>query len=811
MRVAPVSQANRRSFLYRAIQLAALPSFLAACGGGGSDHTDDADAASSGSAATAKMSGQVVLPAGLSLAGTRVGHLLGDEAVASSGAFVISFVPNSAALTQVRDASGNLLLFGFLRAGQTQLSVRSTAEALVFRSLGLWALAPAVRMAALSLFPSENLTTVETAIAAVIAAHGSTWMEFAASSGVGTAVLAKVAAMAAGPMSAQARRGAQGMIVEPTERVSGLIAEGDGIGACKLTNDFRRRALVVHTETRAKLEGAPDEFDLAPNLIETEMDPTHGLSSPLEFIADLFSGSSHYTPVSVNLATPIYPPNAIYTRYEIYAIGPGLPSAKWVSLPPSIQSDGLLLIFKSVVVDFALPFIASVMVPFNDDALDDWKQRTEINDVVKDLVNLLVAIPDLVTKVLAGDFKGCCEGAVKYILATDSLQIACLHTLTLAFQKKFGPSFVIDPNTGRTVTFESYIYDFWEKFDKVLDVGEFAFTLFDTAVQACDIVSSSMVEHWDLTVTKAKVTLNPAEFFIEKNGLFSGITAVSVDGGEVAGKVFGYTWKCSSGHLSTGDKYGSFIDSTTLNSVAYDAAGVAAGTVDQIDVKVFLSGFGKDDPVGSAKTKVYVTGVTVTPTEKKLKANESVTLTAQTVGMRPLAAGETVTYRWTMTNTVGALTAGDTPTATFRADATREGIATVTVEASLGGKRIGTAQCSLTVGTKLVVAGRLYEDHWKDASGCHTGMHIAIPKIAGATSYDVFVSGMRGPVFGTEYHWFCYVYPGGATSPEWVSMGNELVTGIGGGNGGGDECVAAPDQRWAAWYEGSTVQVTVTL
>jgi hypothetical protein len=70
---------------------------------------------------------------------------------------------------------------------------------------------------------------------------------------------------------------------------------------------------------------------------------------------------------------------------------------------------------------------------------------------------------------------------------------------------------------------------------------------------------------------------------------------------------------------------------------------------------------------------------------------------------------------------------------------------------------------------------------------------------------------MRGPVFGTEYTWDFSVFPNGTVSSGWTPAGNEYTTGIGGGNGGGSECVNVPDQRWAAWYEGSTVSVTVTL
>ncbi len=808
---------DRRNFLYRAIRLAAVPAFpalLSACGGGGSDHDN-----ASGEAPGVTLDGQVVLPARLSLAGASVSLALGQAAVSASGAFQVPFTDGGICFSQVRDAAGNYLVFGFLRAEQTMLSTRSTAEALIYRALGLWAHAPRVRVAALTLLRTEDLASVEAAVVSAIAASGATWASSATVS-VGTAVKAKVATMiGAPPAAAAARRSVQGMIVSPTERVSGLILEGDGIGACTVTNQFRRRSLLVHTETFAKLESG-GEFALPEHLVRTEMSPLDGLSSPLQAVADLwFERKSLYTPVTVSLATPRFPDTAVYTRYRVYGIGPGVSPGTWADLPESIKTEGILLILKSVVLDFVLPLIASVMVPMADEQIDDLVQSTEANDVLKDLVNYFAQVPSLVSLLLAGDFSGCCKAVLDFIRNTDSLQIALFSLISGFLVQKFGPT-VTDPIKKIPVDINKAIYEGWSMIDGILDVGEAGFTLFDSAVQALDIGSSRRAESWDVTVTKAKVSLTPTEFFVEKNTLFSGITAVSVDASQVEGKVFGYRWKCSAGHLSDGSKYGTTIDSTTINSVAYDAVDVPAGTVDQIDVNVFLSGLGSDDPVGSAKSKVYVTGVTVTPAEKKkLKANESVTLTAATVGMRPLVAGETIVYKWTLGGTPGTLTATDTATATFKADATKEGLAVVTVEAFLGDRRIGRAQSNLTVGDKLIVAGRVFEDHWKDASGCHSGMYIAFPKVPGAKNYDVFVTGMRGPVFGAEYHWFVYAGATGAVGPfPWTDQGSEILGGsprgyaiLGGGNGGGDACVAEVDGRWASWYAGSTVQVTATL
>lgn len=812
----PSRALDRRGFLYRAIQLAAATQLLSACGGGGSDDEESSSALPAG---VSMMDGQVVLPASFSVAGARVANLLADGTVSATGAFQLPVITDGIGLSQVRDASGNLLAFGFLRAEQPTLSARSTAEALVYRGLGLWAQAPRIRVAALSLLRSEDLGAVEAAVVAAMTAGGAAWAS-SAKVGLGNAVKAKVAAMiGTPPAAAKADVRLRGMIVTPTERVSGLILEGDGIGACTVTNYFRRRALLLHSETAAKLESGP-EYAVSEKLIATKMEPIDGLSSPVQAIADLFfERKSLYTPVTVSLETPRYPPTAVYSKYRVYGIGAGSAVGDWYKMPQEAREQGLVVIFTSVVLDFVVPLLASVVIFVKADDIDEILKLAQASDALKDVIIGLSKLPELVELLLAGRFSELLQKTADFIRGTDSLSLALFAAVAAVVEKFYG-NFIVDPKTGlpkRAVGF--YLEEAWSSIDKFFDTGEFALTLFDSAVQALDIGSSFLAETWEVTVTKAKVSLSPLAFFVEKNATFTDITATVQNQGEVEGRVFGYRWKCKSGRLYAGGKYGNVIDSTTYNVVGYDALDVAAGSLDQIDVEVFISGF-TDEPVGSAKAKVYVTGVTVTPEEKKkLKANESVTLTAATVGMRPLVAGETVVYKWALGGTPGTLTATDTATATFKADATKEGLAVVTVEAFLGERRIGRAQSNLTVGDKLIVAGRVFEDSWKDASGCHTGMYIAFPKVPGAKSYDVLVSGMRGPVFGTSNRWSVVV---GATGVPlnfpWTAQGSEILGGtprgnaiLGGGNTGDPSCTPAPDQRWAAWYQGSTVEVTVSL
>ena len=675
----------RRTFLGLALSVP-----LAGCGGGWQLGFGPVRGGSgpTGASALSTLVGRIELPVGLSLAGARVTHLLGEGEVTPEGAFPITVVTGAAQLSLVRDRAGNLMLMGFLREGQPALSTRSTAEALLFLALGLFAHAPRVQARALEQLQSLDLAAIESAIKAAIATHGATWLK-TPSTAVGAAVKARVRAL---------QGTGRGMIVTPADRVSGVIVEGDGIGACKITNFFRRRSyLYVTPVSRKSADGV--ESALPESLTRTEISPTNGTTTLIGTLTDLVVGNDIYQPVSTTVPTPRTPADALWTKYKLYGVGPGVRPGELLNLPPVVAEGWREVFFKSLVFDFVIPFLATVVVPLKADQFEDFAKQLEAGDVLKDLINILVATPGLWAKAREGDFTGACKDALFQILGTDTLQIACLSAFVKVLEAKFGPKYT-DPRTGKQGFFDSYIAETWRSIDEVLDLADLAFTTFDTAVQALDIASSRLAETWEVSVTKAKVGLSPQEILVEKSALFSGIKASLVGVEAVEGKVFGYSWKCGKGKLSDGSKYAQVIESTSKDSVAYDAVGVAGGTQDTLTVDVFLKGGGKTDPVGSASARVYVTELTVTPTAKTLKASESVTLTTELKGMRPLKPGEKITYKWLTTRNAGELlnSPDGGPTATYRAHASKEGVDTVTVEAYLGAAKLGTAKASLEVG-----------------------------------------------------------------------------------------------------------------
>ncbi|MFA5552288.1 MAG: hypothetical protein WDA03_11815, partial [Trueperaceae bacterium] len=85
--------------------------------------------------------GQVVLPAGngLNLASLRVSTTFGSVAVGEDGSFTAYVDPTADIELGVETTNGELVLLGVALGSEVQLSVQSTAEALLYYSLGgMW-------------------------------------------------------------------------------------------------------------------------------------------------------------------------------------------------------------------------------------------------------------------------------------------------------------------------------------------------------------------------------------------------------------------------------------------------------------------------------------------------------------------------------------------------------------------------------------------------------------------------------------------------------------------------------------------------
>ncbi|WP_309720648.1 hypothetical protein, partial [Armatimonas sp.] len=323
--------------------------------------------------------------------------------------------------------------------------------------------------------------------------------------------------------------------------------------------------------------------------------------------------------------------------------------------------------------------------------IDDFVNASNANGFVKDAINAVSALPDIVTKAGSGDVVGATQDGYFVLFGSESAKIGAAQLLHL-FVEFLG----LSASPG-------FVATYFEKMNKILGAVDMLLQATDSAFQAMDIARSENASQWDVTITKSLVALNPQELLLPVGALPPTVKA-STDATVQEGQIFVYDWKCAQGKFSTGQA------TLTSNSdtVTYDVSGLVAGFTDEISLSLSQKGAGSSGAVvGTAKIPVSIYQIQVTPGSKKIKAQETLTLKADVAGMRPLKTGEKLTYKWLTTRNAGELIGSpdggiNTPvegqSVTYRAAGAQTGADNVTVEVFLGTRSLGKSVAQVTVG-----------------------------------------------------------------------------------------------------------------
>jgi hypothetical protein len=780
---------NRRHFLATTLTLAGATLLSSGCGGG---------SGRGGTGTLTDVIGRATLPTGA--AGGTVQTPFGSQSTRPDGTFSARILDGGPTLAVLYGASGKPLLFGFAKTGSADLSPRTTAEVMAFLACGATCMPSEIQPRYLTeLARTDRLVGLERAISDLVASKGEAWLD-APDAGLTAALHADIT-----PFLSQKTRGA---IVAPTDIVSGIQVESDSFGSTTITNYFRRRAYVYidresYTDTN-KVEH-PSFSTVTSEPIS--LSPTKGQTSTLPVIFDWLTGNNDaYLPVKSDpVSLPLAPSDARSTLYTVTAVGLGGAPGAFDKLTTERQSAWVDAAARTLIIDLVVPAITGLILP--QKLVKEWLDVVANSAWLKDLISTVVALPDLVSKIKSGQYAEAGKDIKYFIVGTERFKSGLLELLEI-FVAKLG-------STAGAAAFTAMS----AAVDKLLFVPDLFVQAFDTAVQLLSIGKSENATQWQVTVTKAKVALDPQEILVEKGSVSSSIKATVSSAQADAGSAFAYSWKCGKSKLSDGTKLAQSLESSS-DSVSYDG-NIPSGTVDQVDVQVFLKGLGKREPVGTASAKIYVTELTVTPTTKTLKANETVTLTAELKGMRPLKSGETITYKWLTTRSAGELMGSadggttipvEGTSATYRAHATKEGQDTVTVEAFLGSLRLGSAKAKLTVGKNTItVAGRWFvEVKAVEGSPGRSSVRalLFVPKVEGGKFYSVFCHGFYdGAYYGSTYR-RSWSIPG--LPSDWGDWGTEFAFGLSGGQSR-DPDVAGAVAGLTARFSGMIVDVTVTL
>ena len=353
---------------------------LTACGGGGSPTPRVPEGARA-------VEGQVVLPAGhdLNLGPLSVVTTFGSAAIDEDGRFTAFVVPTADVEMSVVTAAGELVLLGAAKsqdAGSVvELSVQSTAEALLYYSLGGMWLPPRHQTTMRELLQgvagsgaiADELTRMlagggnglaepDTAFdAALLAAHQALLPQpqFA---GLGLGSGAPLASYSTNGISPQAPGDPNILIHNGTTSKAGaqVLHNPGGSGAVVL-NEYRRPAALLVYEVAWEDEAGVVTPIEPPNLDATIDVPATGKLELFNALWDAVSGGAPFAPVVSPAAELDSHPGAAKTHYELVLIGPSLADTDW----PIVSDER----FASLQEEWEQVFIDKSIELFTDELL----------------------------------------------------------------------------------------------------------------------------------------------------------------------------------------------------------------------------------------------------------------------------------------------------------------------------------------------------------------------------------------------------------------------------------------------------------
>jgi hypothetical protein len=657
---------------------------------------------------------RVSLPPGMAATGLSVLTTLGAGAVAPDGSAIVLTHGGESELGFVRGPAGQPVLMGWLGEGSAQISARSTAEALVFAASGSFLLPWESRLKAMELLRgAPELDALAQALSASLAVNANSLAE--PTPAVFDALIGALAVLGFGPRQAFARSRLRGVRYDPLEEQSGISLDLPGVQDVALRNRYRRAAYAW--VERDSYQGSDHLWHESPaKIAEIEVPATVRLSSVIGTFLDIVKGKYAYADqVTEPVSIPLYPPDALLTRYKVSVVGFGDTVGDFGMLTAEQrdkQSEVALLWYTQ---DVFLPVLMNNLIPSLK--LDTEQRFLTSNDVLKDYVKVMTSsIPSIKTKVDKGDMSGAFAEAWTGLSSSMAFRKATLNLVMDSIE-------LASPRGAEAGA------DALSIAKQVLN----AISIADKLLQAYDWLSilsiwlqdgADMGNQWTVDVTRAKVTLTPADVKLPAYQTALLTAAVAEAGGSAASIEYRWSATGTGGTLTDGIHSGTSFTSSKEWAQYIAEKGVAAE--DEVIVEAFLVTGQDRTSLGLAKSRIHVSEAVadLSPAVSNLMPGDTVALTATLKIPNP---GGTLAYRWTNPGAAGHLldakgAAADsqettTPTLTYKAS-TGGASDLVTGEIlSVGGDvwtSLGTATALVKVsdGTQAAERRVYFSDTW---------------------------------------------------------------------------------------------------
>ena len=477
---------QRRSFLALALS-AGAGSLLTGCGSGWNLGIGPIrGGGGSSTAGVTRLKAQLQLPEGspVSLPDLAVWtSALTSKAPSATGSVDLGVFAGGTQYAEVRDAERRIVLAGFVSTERTTLSAQSTAELLVYFALGgplHTAQARPVFLTGLASLPGfESLVQL---IRTQLTTQGYVTIE-------GPLATALADFRKANLSITRVTRGTK---VEPNAEDSGIILDTRVDGELKITNNYLRRGKLWLERTGYKTAESTNNDTVLLKTLDLAVPSRYG--GWLGTATSLWKGDYLWQPVTMPTeAIPLTPTNALETYYRLSVIGPGATEGDLRKLTSERASEQPVVALKALILDFILPVIANIILPLNGEAIDNATGVINANAAFSDIINTSrQTIPDVFAKIGEGDYDGAVSLLWEAGWTSNSLLPLLATLLAGLFDITTPPSELLGKITGKL---------------SVLGAVDVIASAFDSGLWAHDVFSSKMASVFDITTTKAKITL----------------------------------------------------------------------------------------------------------------------------------------------------------------------------------------------------------------------------------------------------------------------------------------------------------------
>jgi len=627
-----------------------------------------------------KSSVSLEIPTGYSqpLADFNVTNALGSVQLNNDNTFTVTYLDGSTQLTFAVNHQGEPMLMGWVNAKHNVINTHTTAAVLLYYSLGMSLAALNTSEAILDeLLSLDETTKVAQFIETALAKSPKSTKELI---GMIEDDVSNVITQLRNKEN-NATTTVFRSLINPSQGKSGIAINELDSDTFQITNNYRRRAIAWVDRISYKTEDnriVPFEAQIHT----IDIDTTSGFSGTIATFYDVTqSNVKTWLPTqTAPFDLPLLPEDAIKTNYKISVLGLGNQDGEYPTFSDERKKERYRLYALSFI-DYTLPFLTNIVMPaFGKDYENDIEMSEIVQFVGKSeaLIKSILGLSGFITAVDNKDY----SSAFKEVVASDVVQDTLIDLLGKYLTKEVAEGiYQYDKYNlkGAAKTARKYLF-----------ISDAFFTSIDYLVINDNLANAKMGETWDVNVTRPKITLTPKKGSINPRNSSLKLKVKVLEALQ-SGDSFFYIWSMK--HSVGGTINGSTKTyRTTHAEVNYSADADKLGNATEV---VHVEAFKVDathpegKSIGEEQATIEIRAAAPELWDRLNSIEPNGSEARVDVKMRPSWQGNTLVYKWRVTESVGALLNGFKPidygTASYIVykanDEGREGKDTVSVEA----------------------------------------------------------------------------------------------------------------------------------